>query len=316
MSARHIVDSWLRSAQAERNLSPKSLKAYRCDALQLARYLKSRAITSLRPTDLREYVLFMRSQGLRDATIRRRAASLRVLFNWLEAEGLVPRSPLRDIRLNYRYERRLPRVIPLSHVQTLLVVASGQASRTSQSQKQIARSRRNRAMIELLFATGIRSEELVRMDVEDLDLERETIRIHGKGRREREVCLSAQEVVTALQSYLAVRRELHPDGSALFLNRFGVRLGVQSVRSIFRALQRSAGLPENATPHMLRHTMATMLVENGADVRSTQEILGHSSIRTTQLYLEVSRQRQRAVMTQFNARNSISVRPGVTQIAG
>jgi integrase/recombinase XerD len=304
-----LIREFLDAAQAERGLSPKTRKAYGCDLRDISRSVLDGDMQRVGPEELREYILGMQARGRSQSTIMRRLVTTKLFFGWLERESRIERSPALGLKIRYRRHHRLPRVIPTSSVRAILVAAGKRdESRTrSPSDLVIARTVRNRAIVEILFSTGIRTEELTLLDLCDVDLERRTLRISGKGNREREIYLSSDEVMDCLRECLRLRLAFRPVVDAVFLNRFGRRLGVQTIARVFGALAIKAGVEGNPTPHLLRHTMATLLVENGADVRSTQEILGHASIRTTQIYLEVSRNRQRAVLRKFNPRNHMSV---------
>jgi integrase/recombinase XerC/integrase/recombinase XerD len=304
-----IVREFLDAAQAERGLSPKTRKAYGCDLRDLSKAAPEQGLQLLRPDELRGYVLSLQAMGRSRSTVLRRLVSAKLFFAWLERGGRIGRSPAGDLKLRYRPQRRLPRVIPTASVRAILVAARKEsfAREGTASSLKLARSIRDRAIVEVLFSTGIRTEELTRLSLRDVDLERRTLRVAGKGEREREIYLSSEEVVQCVRDCLRVRPVLHAVDDAVFVNRFRRRLGVQSVARVFYSLAKKARVPGSPTPHMLRHTMATLLVENGADVRSAQEILGHASIRTTQIYLEVSRNRQRAVLKRYNARNHMSL---------
>lgn len=306
------IQRFLLTGRVERNLAPKTLKAYAADLRDLAARHPGRALESLSTDDLRAYLTDLHERCLKEATIRRRLATLKVFYRWLQEEGLLAEAPTRGIRRRYATTARIPRVLASSQVEAILRSAHALKRKPDAGGPRpaaTARGHRNCAMVEILFSTGIRSEELVRLDVGDVDLERRTLHVKGKGKRERQVYLSSEEVLVALREYLRRRAALKPAGNALFVNRFGDRLGVQSVAAVFKALVAHAGIEARATPHMLRHTMATLLIENGADVRSAQDILGHSNIRTTEIYLEVSRLRKQHVLTQFNARNRMRMEP-------
>lgn len=304
------IENFLKTAAADRNLSPLTLKAYLCDLRDFKRGLAPDRIASATADDIRTYLLSCRHAGLRTSTIRRRLATVRLFYGWLERERLIPESPATSIRGRFQQDKRLPRIIPLQNVEKVLRAAYADARDVRHAKGRSikgALAARNWAMVETLFSTGIRSHELTRSNVKDLDLHRKTIYIAGKGRRERLLYFSANEAVQALQAYIDRRPDLRPTTDAMFVNRFGHRLGVQSVAAVFDRLLTTAGVRERCTPHMLRHTMATLLIENGADTRSAQEILGHSNVRTTEIYVDVSKSRKEAILTRYNPRNSIQL---------
>ena len=299
---------FLEVLRIERNRSRKTLNAYRGDLDDLASRFSTSPLCELNLEDLRTYLGSLSERGLKDSTIKRKVATIRGFYNFLEEERLVAESPARRLRRQCSMRRTIPRVMSSQQVETVLLAAheNVRASRSAGGIR-FSRALRNRAMIEILFSTGIRSEELVRLGLIDIDMERKTLHVWGKGHRDRLLYLSSEEVLECIAQHLGDRRTCNPKSEALFLNRSGERLNVQSVGLIFRKLARQAGLPRHVTPHCLRHSMATFLIENGADIRSAQEILGHASIQTTQIYLEVSRHRKEAVLSQFNQRNRMVI---------
>ncbi|MNV48898.1 Tyrosine recombinase XerD [compost metagenome] len=166
---------------------------------------------------------------------------------------------------------------------------------------------RNNAIIELLYVIGIRIGELVSIDLENIDLAERTILIFGKGRKERLLYISSTEVIQKIEAWLSVRENLHPKSNALFINKYGGRLSIYSIEDIYSKYRDMSNISKKSTPHYLRHSFATHLLNNGADLRSVQEILGHTSVSTTQIYTEVSVERKKDVLTRFNARNNLKL---------
>lgn len=309
MATQVIPSSFFEAMRCEGNRSERTLRAYAGDLRDLAAAFPRRNLVELDLIDLRAYLAALARRGLSESTVKRRIAVMKVFYRHLEEEGLIGHSPARQLRKRYIVSRRIPRVMSPRQIESILRVAFVAVSNEQNFPgPRLARRLRNLSIVEVLFSTGIRSDELVKLDLRDIDLERRTLHIKGKGRRERQSYLSSGEVVASLKDYLEQRAALVPTTEAVFLNRYGHRLHVQSVRTVFRALARAANVPPEFTPHCLRHSMATYLVENGADVRSIQEILGHSNIQTTQIYLEVSKRHKQAVLSQFNQRNRFSIR--------
>ena len=258
--------------------------------------------------DLRAYLAYLEQQNLKDTSIRRKLATLKVFYSFLEDEKLIANSPTRKLKKKYKTCKRLPRVMSGDEVEKLLRTAYRRMKTTAGNSGFIAyKPIRDCLILEILFVAGLRIDELVKLNLRDLDLSRRTLLISGKGRKERMLYISSDEVLDLVKRYLESRLILSPATQALFLSRRGGRLSTNSVGYIFKSQLRRAGLPEHYTPHCLRHTMATMLIENGADVRSVQEILGHSSISTTEIYLNVSKRRKQQVLTSFNHRNTLQI---------
>ena len=258
--------------------------------------------------DIRRYLLHLETRNLKDTSIKRKMAILKVFFGFCEDEGFIDDSPTRKLKKKYRMPKRLPRVMSLQEIKALLKAAYDYSQiEESSFIFEKYRGLRDRLIIEMLFVTGIRIDELVRLNIADLDIEARTVIIFGKGRKERLIYISSDEVMGLLSEYLLTRYEYYPDGPEVFLNRFKSRLSVHSIGSIFKRYCKLAGISRHFTPHCLRHTMATMLMENGADIRSVQEILGHSRISTTEIYLTVSRRRKEEVLKKFNQRNALQI---------
>jgi site-specific recombinase XerD len=308
MGERELVERFLRVLRVDRNLSENTLSAYESDLRDLGTNLSGGSMAAVSTEELRGYLEQLRERGLSPATIRRRLSTIRSFYTFLRREGIVERSPTEKLRGNVEVESRVPKVMSRAQVENLLDTAGREVRRHEDSSGfQRTLAVRNRAIVEVLFATGIRTGELVGMDMGDVDFDRGTVSVSGKGRKQRQLYFSAAGVTNALSEWIEERSRLNPSGSALVLNRYGDRLCPQSVRRVFSDLLEEADLPDDFTPHTLRHSMATFLLENGADIRAVQEILGHASIQTTEIYLHVSGRRQRTVLREFNERNRFSV---------
>ncbi len=286
------VSRFLQTAKAERGISEKTARAYASDLQDLARAFPQKPLRSLRARDLEAYIVALRDRGLKDATIRRRIVALKLFYAWARGK----RSPAARLRWKRTTHERLPRVVPLGTIEALL--------RAAHAGTRDPLRIRDAAILEILVSTGIRCEEAVRLDAGDVDLERRTLYVRGKGRRERVLYLSCDETIETLRRHIAARLGRARDAS-LFLGRMGRRLQAQTIRLILSRIARDAGIAARVTPHMLRHSLATLLIENGADIRSAQEILGHSTIRTTEIYVAVSRARKQRVMEMYNPRNGV-----------
>ncbi len=306
MDDERLVREFLYVSKVEKNLSERTIKAYKCDLMSFHSFLKSKHIDVVRISDLREYLGRLARDGLKDSSIRRRLATIKVFFSFLEGEGIIKNSPARKLTGRFKVAKRLPKIMSSNEVRNLLLAAYRTAKKVA-NEPEFRTKRlkvlRDRAMLEILFATGIRIDELVKLNIHDIDVHRRTLNIFGKGRIERLLYISCDEVLLSIREYLNYRSELAPDTDACFINKFKRRLSVHSLGNIFNEYSQMAGIKRRFTPHCLRHTMATMLLENGADVRSVQEILGHSRISTTEIYLEVSKHRKQEVLSRFNQRN-------------
>ena len=314
MEIEEAVRRFLNAAAIERNLSRLTIKAYTGDLRRFQKSIATLQIETVTIEDLRKSIESMEKAGTyQDTTIRRHVATLKAFFKFLEEEQIVEDSPARRLRGHYTVTRRLPRVMTPREIRGLLrscrrrVLESETAERPHKAERPFDspsfRALRDLATFELLFATGMRIGELVALDISDVNLQDGTVRILGKGRRERMAFISSDEALQAVRDYTRFRLALPSLDAALILNKVGRRLTIYSVENAFRRSRRVARIRRGYTPHCLRHTMATMLLNNGADIRSVQEILGHRTIVTTQIYTEVSIGQKRKTMVKFHERN-------------
>ena len=296
------IELFLSSCRFERKLSPHTCKAYALDLRHFCSFVtKSDSVVWI--IDLERVTIsdFLKSlDGLKARSIRRKLATLKSLFAYLERESHIESSPVHRLKLEVRVGQQLPRSISLESVKRLLTVIRKQlkqATRPYQRRELI----RDLAVFETLFLSGMRVGELSHLRVQAVNLETGSILISGKGNRERKVPLCSKPAVTAVMRHMRANSRNHPD-AFLFVNRRGVRLSEQSIRTSLRRYAKDAGL-EKITPHMIRHTVATLLLGRGAHLRSIQILLGHSSIATTTLYTHVDDSAQREMLSALHPRN-------------
>ncbi|MDY0167131.1 MAG: tyrosine recombinase XerC [Thermoguttaceae bacterium] len=280
------IDRFLQYLRVERNASELTVKSYREDLAALSTYLGEAAggtppePDAIGVLDLRGYVAALTEAGYASSTVARRLASLRSFFKFGQREGWVATNPAKPLR-NPRKTRTLPHFLSAEDIGRLLGAPPARGRQ----------GLRDRAILETMYSAGLRVSELVGLDDGDLDFASGVVRVRGKGRRERLAPIGsfAAEAVTR---WLAVRR-LHvhePTGPSapVFVNKFGRRLTTRSVARMLEKYLKEAGLDTRTTPHSLRHSFATHLLDRGADIRSVQELLGHKSLITTQIYTHIS----------------------------
>jgi integrase/recombinase XerC len=271
--------AFIRHLRDERNASPHTLRAYGRDVEQFSLHLRRVLGRAPRPGDanhlmVRSFLGELHRRGVRKVTAARKLASLRTFFRYLSREGVVNSNPARAV-LAPRLERRLAAHLDEATVRSVLEVPGATDI-----------DLRARAVLELLYATGIRCAELVGLDVADVDLEGRMVRVLGKGRKERVVPFG-QPARRALRDYLPARLRAHPRSDAVFVNRNGSRLTDRYVRKIVRRQMARVASASKVSPHVFRHSFATHLLQRGADLRAIQELLGHASLSTTQRYAHV-----------------------------
>jgi integrase/recombinase XerC len=282
---RREIAQFLQYLSAERNSSDLTIKSYREDLISLCDYLehefgRDSRPDELTPQNLRAYQAALQEAGYARSSISRRLASLRSFYRFALRQGLATSNPAQPLR-NPRRERKLPLVLSTEEIGRLLVTPP--ATNIS--------GLRDRAILETVYSCGMRVSELVGTNDRDVDWHEGIVRIRGKGKKERLAPLGRFAAI-AIRRYLQ-QRVRHPSLDArpdapLFVNRFGKRLTTRSIGRMLEQHIAKAGLDQRTSPHTLRHSFATHLLDRGADIRSVQELLGHKSLSTTQIYTHVS----------------------------
>jgi site-specific recombinase XerD len=279
-----VLATYLASLAAERNLSPFTRRTYTADLNHLLAYLDARNIepAALTRSAFRSYLASMMEAGVAQGSIVRRVSTARSFFKWLRFTGSIAVDPLANVSLPKK-PRRLPRALNIEDVANVIASADGEGRTVV----------RDRALLEVLYGSGVRVSEAAGLDVEHVDMGEMALRVRGKGNKERIVVIG-EPARRALEEYLRrVRRGPRHTGP-LFLNRDGARLSQRAIQLIVKKYALKAGLDERVHPHLLRHTYATHLLDGGAELRVVQELMGHASANTTQIYLHVTEERQRA----------------------
>jgi integrase/recombinase XerC len=284
------IRGFLKHLQLDENCSPETVRAYASDLGEFAAVMEKelgagRGAEPRRVDRLaiRAFLAELHRRQVKRSTAARKLAAVRSFFRYLKRQGKIPENPTLGVSTP-RQERRLPKQLSVEEMSHLLEMPDDST----------ALGARDAAILEVLYATGVRVSELTALDFDDLDLSEGMMRVMGKGRKERLVPVGSK-AVASLKVYLRRRAELEPrPGSgkeALFLNFRGGRLNVRSVRRILNQALESAAIARKVSPHTLRHSFATHLLDAGADLRSIQELLGHASLSTTQRYTHVSTER-------------------------
>jgi len=270
-----LVDAFLGHLRLERNLSEHTVKAYRRDLTCLREYCDEREISAWRdlaPHHVRAYAARIHAQGLNPRSIQRRLSGLRSFMNYLVRENLLKQNPAVDITAP-KVARNLPNTLDIEQMGRLLAIPGKDPV-----------SKRDRAMLELFYSSGLRLAELVELDPADVDLDDGVVRVTGKGRKDRLIPVG-RKAREAIREWLRVRPELaHVEERALFVGARGRRISPRSIQQRVRHWAKQAGIPQRVYPHLFRHSFATHLLESSGDLRGVQELLGHADISTTQVY--------------------------------
>ena len=304
---------FLNYCRYEKSLNHKSIKAYSIDLQQFHQFLRvSRCPLPASEIDkqwARRYVHSLLDK-YEPRSAKRKIATLKAFNNYLEYEDRSVANPFRQLRLRFNPPKSLPNVIAMQTIEQRLLKMHQRRRRLSRSQRSsfaYFAIVRDVTVVELLFATGVRVAELSHLRPADLDLRNGNVHVHGKGNRDRQIPICQSETVKLLRSYFRLRERRFVDCPFLFVNRLGERFSEQSIRFMLSKHANLAGISDRIMPHMFRHSLATMLLENGVDTRVIQTILGHSSILTTQIYTSVSSAHQRQVLRKKHPRLKLRI---------
>lgn len=306
------IQEFLRHCKYEKNLSPKTISAYQIDLSQLCAFLTtkkySEELTQITKVVLREYLETIAT--LKPKSIKRKVATIKAMFNYLEFEDQIEINPLRKMRIKIREPKKLPVVMTINEVNEIF-----KSAHTISRDKRIGtysylESMRDIVVVELLFATGARVSEISNLSAENISVISGAVTINGKGNKERIIEICNEETLNLLRQYYAIFEDrIKKSGGYFLINRLGKRLSDQSIRNTIKRLCRRAELQKHITPHIFRHTLATLLLEKDVDIKYIQSLLGHSSILTTQIYTHVTREKQRQILNTKHPRKDLSIVP-------
>ena len=285
------IDKFINYLKVERNASDHTIINYTIDLGVFKTFLGDRQIETIDHLALRRFLAELRAKNYAKRTIARKLASLRSLFRFLFREGYIKKNPITAISTP-KLDRKLPVFLDVVKIERLL---------QSPSESDEA-GVRDRALLETLYSTGIRVSELVGLDIDDVDIISGVVKVLGKGSKERVVPIG-EPALNAIRKYLDTRAGSRvKDKDAVFLNNHGRRLTDRSVRRVVDKHIRACSMTEKISPHSLRHSFATHLLDRGADLRSVQELLGHANLSTTQIYTHVTMDRLKSVYDKAHPR--------------
>lgn len=292
------LSKFINYLQTTKNLSVTTLSAYTGDLHQFFAYERD----ILNP-DICSFVSYLTSYlKLKDTSIRRKIITLKIFYSYLIDTEVIDRSPFTKLKFRFKQERKLPRTLAIKDISKILNCFDGvDCGRLTPFAK--FEYVRDAALIDLLISTGIRIGEAAAITLNDIIISERTLLIHGKGRKQRLIYISSPITWNRIVALFKDRKI--ENGAHLFVNRYGHPISIHGIEYIYKKYLKKAKIASHSTPHYLRHTFATNLLANGADLRSVQEILGHASVATTQIYTEVTTQRKKQVLNKFNYRNKL-----------
>ncbi len=304
------MEDFLLYCRVEKNLSLKTIKAYNTDLNQFNVFLRSTfslsMITEVTKRELREYLASM--EAFKPKTVKRKIATIKALFNYLEFEDRITTNPFRKMRIRIKEDKKLPTVMNIIEISKILRKAYSHKNNVDESSYAYFETLRNSIVIELLFNTGARVSEIAGLQIQNINFDSGGILIKGKGRKERIVHICNHEPIALLKKYYSLFKDkIAATGGYFLVNRFSKKLSDQSIRSIVKKLVAKTTISRRITPHVFRHSFATLLLEKDVDIRYIQHLLGHSSIMTTQLYTHVNRAKQKQILRTKHPRREISM---------
>ena len=292
------LESYYEDCKFRKRLNEKTIKAYTID---LNQYLEFITTTEINQKIINEYIHYLNKKYLKYKTIKRKIASVKAFYSYLEYEEIIDYSPFNKIKTKIKEPKLLPKTIQKDYIDKIIhLLLKDLKNSKTEFQKKI--SLRNITLISVMFSTGIRVSELCNIKLKDIDLLEKKLKIFGKGSKERILYLGNSNVVQLCQMYLTYNNTCKKN-EYYFLNKFNKKLSEHTVRILLKKIESELELSTHITPHMFRHTFATTLLEKGVDIRYIQNILGHSSISTTQIYTYVTYSKQKEILTNKNPIN-------------
>ena len=297
------MENYLHVCAAQRELNDKTVKAYRIDITQFLDYLTENQLL-LDKCGINNYLNYLHAK-YRQRTVKRKIASIKAFFHYLDYEERIGSNPFNKVRVRFKEEQLLPRSVSQETIEELLKYMYQQKGNDELSKWKRRLILRDICVIELLFMTGMRISELCELHQDSIDLSKGIIRVYGKGAKERVIPIGNIKVLQLLREY-GEEFEKEIEGN-FFVNRYGEPLSTQTVRLMLQHYTKAAGIEQHITPHMIRHSFATLLLEKGVDIRIIQQLLGHASIVTTQIYTNIASEQRKRILELYHPRNQMSI---------
>ena len=293
--------AYLEYCEYRKELDGKTLKAYRIDLRQYFEYV---CVDEPDKEKIEEYITHLH-KSYKQKTVKRKIASIKAFYNYLEETEIIAESPFRKIKVKFKETVTLPRIIPREEIEKLLNHMYQCLNENDKASRKFML--RDVAVIEVFFATGARVYEISNIRDDSINLNTGLIRLMGKGGKERYVQISNTSILEVLKKYYDENEQAIKKSGYFFVNNRESRYTEQSIRLMLKKYTKQAGIERNITPHMFRHSFATYLIEEGVDVSCVQRILGHSSIKTTQIYIHIAAKKQAEILKEMHPRNNMKI---------
>ena len=303
------IQGFIFHCQYEKNLSPKTINAYTIDLGQFQSYINEQNanpdINGISKDLIKNYLQTI--YHFKPKTVKRKIASLKAMFNYLEYENDDFINPFRKIKIRFKEPQILPMVMTIGEVKKILGALYNDLNSNSKTEAYTYKAQiRNIAIVELLFATGMRISELCNLKTSDIDLKTGIIKVFGKGSKERIIQLCNSDIKSLLKKYRKLYVNHIKNDDCFFINRLGKPISTQSVRLMLHQYVQKSGILKHITPHTFRHTFATLLLEENVDIRYIQNMLGHSTITTTQIYTHINTESQKKILATKHPRRKLN----------
>ena len=295
------MKKYLEYCEFRKELDWNTLKAYRIDLRQFFEY----TLEDIPDKDKIEDYITELHKKYKPKTVKRKIASIKAYYTYLEERDIITDNPFRKIKVKFKESVILPRIIPREEIEQLLNYMYLQENKNDE--KVYKYWLRDVAVIETFFATGARVYEISNIRADSVNLNTGLIKIMGKGGKERYIQIASTEILGILRQYYHQNVEVIKESGFFFVNNRGSRYTEQSIRLMLKKYTKLAGIERNITPHMFRHSFATYLIEEGVDVSCVQQILGHSSIKTTQIYIHIAAKKQAEILRELHPRNRMRI---------
>jgi integrase/recombinase XerD len=310
LTTEQAITEFINHCRYEKNLSDKTIYFYKLDLAQFTAFMQEQSYPELLPEIDKQHLkhYFRKISGWKIKTVKRKIASLKAMFNYLEYEDLLIINPIRRIRISLKEAIQLPKALTKQEVSNMLDEAYRAISLAPKTKFAYLEKIRNATVIELLFSTGARVSEIANLQLSDLDRQTGAIVLKGKGNKERVIQVCNHDTLALIGIYICLFNEkIIASGGWLLINRLGNKLSDQSIRNMVHDIAVKAQVRKKVTPHTFRHSFATLLLENDVDIKYIQAMLGHSSIVTTQIYTQVNREKQKQLLTDKHPRMDFSL---------
>ncbi len=287
MNLKKLIKNYLKMCSLQNNLDKKTIKAYKIDLNQFYVFVKDKEEFYSKEIVV-DYIYYLNDNDYKVKTIKRKIASLKAFFVYLNYEDIIEINPFYKIKLKIKEPLILPKIISIDELSKIFQCIYDEKNKKNISSSKYIEVVRDVLILEILIGTGIRISELCNIKINEINSKQEFIKIYGKGSKERILPIFDMQIWKLVNEYLEINEDKLKDSEYFFINRLGNKISDQSIRNMIKKYSKMAGVKTNITPHMFRHSFATMLLEEDVDIRNIQQLLGHSNITTTQIYTHIT----------------------------